>query len=69
MKRFEVADRVNIEKIMEEQRLSLSGLMDEKNAMTVGNLVGAKTSIMGNVTGYSVGKNKKEGYDGCRRQA
>ncbi len=64
MGRFEVADRVNIEKIMKEQTLGLSGLMSEENAVEVGNLLGAKTSIMGSVTGFNVGRNKKEGYDG-----
>lgn len=64
MKRFEVADRVNIERIMKEQALALSGLMDESNAVKVGELLGAKTSIMGSITGFSIGKNKKKGFDG-----
>ena len=64
MKRFEVADRLNIEKIMNEQKLGLSGMMDEKNAVEVGNLLGAKLSIVGDVTGYSVGKKDNGGADG-----
>ena len=62
--RFEIADRVNIEKIMAEQRLALSGIMDEDTAVKVGNLMGAKLSVMGNVTSFSVGKNSSGGFDG-----
>ena len=62
--RFEMVDRVNIEKIMDEQRLLLSGLMETDNAIKIGNLAGAKLAIVGNVTGFSVGKNSKGGFDG-----
>lgn len=47
-----VVDRENIERILEEQRLGLSGVVDEQTAVRVGNLIGAQAVLMGNVIDY-----------------
>jgi len=49
---LKVVDRENIERIMQEQRLSLSGVVDEATATRVGNLIGAQALLIGDVTDY-----------------
>ncbi|MBK9149363.1 MAG: hypothetical protein IPM12_16280 [Flavobacteriales bacterium] len=49
---LKVVDRENLERIMQEQRLSLSGIVDEQTATRVGNLIGAQALLIGEVTDY-----------------
>jgi len=65
---LKVVDRENLERILEEQRLGLSGIVDESTAVRVGNLIGAQAVLMGNVVEYREipGKTKqstKEGFE------
>lgn len=53
-----VVDRENMERILEEQRLGLSGVIDESTAVTVGELMGAKAIVTGTVLNYSTTKGK-----------
>jgi hypothetical protein len=47
---FSIIERNALEKIMEEQKLQLYGLVDEKTAAKVGKLTGAEGIILGTVT-------------------
>lgn len=47
-----VVDRENMDRILEEQRLGLSGVVDEQTAVQVGNLMGAQAVLMGSVIDY-----------------
>jgi TolB-like protein len=47
--RFEVIERGLIQKLMEEQKLSMSGLVDAKTATKIGQFLGVKTIISGSV--------------------
>jgi hypothetical protein len=64
-----IVDRDNIEKILEEQRFSLSGMVNEQTATRVGELIGAKALITGKLLDYRVTtgritSTKKNGYEG-----
>lgn len=63
-----VVDRDNIERILEEQRLGLSGVVDESSAVSAGKLMGAQAVIMGTMITYeelpgTVRRSTKEGYE------
>jgi len=63
-----VVDRDNIQKILDEQRLGMSGVVDENTAVSAGKLVGAQAVIMGTVIAYqeNPGKlraNTRNGYE------
>ena len=65
---LKVVDRENLERILEEQRLGLSGIVDENTAVRVGNLIGAQAVLLGEVIAYREvpGKTRqstKEGYE------
>lgn len=47
---FDVLDRQNLKRIIEEQKLSISGLVDEKSAAELGKVLGATAFIFGRVT-------------------
>lgn len=47
-----IVDRENMERILEEQRLGLSGVIDEQTAVQVGNLMGAQAVLMGTLIEY-----------------
>jgi tetratricopeptide (TPR) repeat protein len=49
---LKVVDRENMDRILAEQRLGLSGVVDEQTAVQVGNLIGAKAVLMGTVLEY-----------------
>lgn len=51
---YTVIERDQLEKVLKEQRLSLSGAIDESSAAEVGRLLGLDVIIMGNVTYSSV---------------
>lgn len=48
--KFDVLDRANLDKIMKEHNLQLSGAVDEKTAAEMGKIVGAASLVFGNVT-------------------
>ena len=52
---LKVVDRENIDRILAEQRLGLSGVVDEQTAVQVGNLIGAQAVLMGSVVEYREG--------------
>lgn len=54
--RFKILERTRIDKILEEQKLSLTGIIDEKRASKIGSILGAKGILTGEVSlsGYSV---------------
>jgi hypothetical protein len=47
---FEVIERASLENIMREQKLHLTGAVEEETAVAVGKLVGAEGIILGTVT-------------------
>ncbi len=47
-----IVDRENMDRILEEQRLGLSGVVDEQTAVRVGNLMGAQAVLMGTLIDY-----------------
>ncbi|MBV6405210.1 MAG: hypothetical protein IT228_09335 [Flavobacteriales bacterium] len=49
---LKVVDRENLDRILEEQRLGLSGVVDQATAVQVGNLIGAKAVLMGDLISY-----------------
>jgi len=51
-KGFSVIDRENIEKILKEQQLSMTGLIDEEEAVQVGKLSGAELVLIGSINEY-----------------
>lgn len=65
---LKIVDRENIERILEEQRLGLSGMIDEATAVDVGQLMGAQAVLMGTVIDYReekgrLKKSTKEGFE------
>jgi hypothetical protein len=64
-----IVDRDNIDKILEEQRFSLSGMVNEQTATRVGELIGAKALITGKLLDYRVTtgritSTKRTGFEG-----
>jgi curli biogenesis system outer membrane secretion channel CsgG len=48
--KFDVVEREYIMKIIEEQKLQMSGLIDVTTAVQLGRLIGAKTVVVGSIT-------------------
>ncbi len=70
---LKVVDRENLERILEEQRLSLSGVVDEQTAVRVGNLMGAQAVLIGQVTDHreeagQLRRSTKDGFESYRVQ-
>lgn len=68
---LKVVDRENLERILAEQRLSLSGVVDEQTAVRVGNLMGAQAVLMGTVVDYreeagELRRSTKDGFESYR---
>jgi hypothetical protein len=61
--RFNVIDRRNIDKIMREQGLQMSGIIDENTAVEFGKIIGVQKMLIGsftkNATDYHKGKYKE----------
>jgi len=55
---LKVVDRENMQLIINEQQLGLSGVIDEETAVNVGNLTGAQALITGTVLGLDVQKGR-----------
>lgn len=49
---FRIVERENLELILQEQQLALSGMVDERSAAEVGSLIGAKALLSGTVINY-----------------
>jgi len=65
---LKVIDRENFDQIIQEQHLSLSGVIDENTAATVGNLLGAKALLTGTVLSQKTNEQKvtyqnKKGFE------
>jgi len=58
---YEVLDRVNIEKILLEYRLSSSDLIDERTALQIGKMVGAAAFISARVSDYKYDEQVAQG--------
>ncbi|HEY0977858.1 MAG TPA: CsgG/HfaB family protein [Flavobacteriales bacterium] len=63
-----VVDRENIDRILEEQRMGLSGVVDESTAVSAGKLMGAQAVLMGTLINYreepgKVRQSTKDGYE------
>ena len=68
-----IVDRENMDRILEEQRLGLSGVVDQETAVQVGNLMGAQAVLMGTVIDYrevpgQVRRSTKDGFESYRVQ-
>lgn len=50
--KFEIVDRANLDRIMKEHNLNISGAVDEKTAAQLGKLVGAAVLVFGNLSTY-----------------
>lgn len=48
--KFDVIERTQIEKVLEEQKLGMSGVIDESTAVEVGKILGAEYVVFGVVT-------------------
>ena len=59
---YQVIERSQLEKVLKEQRLSLSGALDESSAAEVGRLLGLDIIIMGNVSYSSTDKRSGTDY-------
>lgn len=46
-KTFEVVDRQNLQKILDEQKLGQSGLVDESSAVEIGKIIGSAVMVFG----------------------
>jgi tetratricopeptide (TPR) repeat protein len=62
-----VVDRENLQNIINEQHLQMTGIIDENTAVAVGELVGAKAILTGTVLGFSEKKGtlrskQRDGY-------
>jgi curli biogenesis system outer membrane secretion channel CsgG len=65
---LKVVDRENLDKIIEEQKLGLSGVINEQTASNVGELIGAQAIVTGKVLNYGteegrMQKVKETGYE------
>jgi curli biogenesis system outer membrane secretion channel CsgG len=47
--RFEVVERALLQKILEEQKLSMTGVIDKSSASQIGKVLGVKAIITGSV--------------------
>ncbi len=68
---LKVVDRENIDRILQEQRLGLSGVVDEQTAVSAGKLMGAQAVLMGTVMDYrempgSLRRSTKDGFESYR---
>ncbi|HEY8402724.1 MAG TPA: CsgG/HfaB family protein [Cytophagaceae bacterium] len=63
-----LVDRENTDRIIQEQKLGLSGVVDESTAAQAGKLLGVKAVLVGKIVEYNKGVNrlqryKKQGYE------
>lgn len=60
---LKIVDRDNIELILEEQKLGLSGIMDEETAVSVGQIIGAQAIISGAILSYGESIGRPQRYN------
>jgi curli biogenesis system outer membrane secretion channel CsgG len=60
-KKYRVYERERLKSIMKEQKLQMSGAVDQSTAVQIGKLVGAKYIITGAVTEFGVAKSGAHG--------
>ncbi|MCK5076690.1 MAG: hypothetical protein KAR38_09950 [Calditrichia bacterium] len=58
---FIVIERQAIQKIMQEQKLGMSGMVTPQSAAQVGKLLGVELAVMGSVTEFGYSKSEKKG--------
>lgn len=63
-----VVDRENIDRILQEQRMGMSGVVDENSAVQAGKLLGAQAVLMGTVMDYrevpgTLRRSTKDGFE------
>lgn len=63
-----VVDRDNMQRILDEQRLGMSGVVDEATAVSAGKLMGAQVVLMGEVIDYreeagNLRRSTKDGFE------
>ena len=56
---FDIMERDKITKVLEEQNLGMSGIVDRETAVSVGEMLGVDAMIFGKVTTYQVDPDKK----------
>jgi hypothetical protein len=66
-----IVERDNLEMVLEEQRMNLSGIVDESTAVEVGNILGAKAIITGTLISFKEKEGRlrvteKKGYEAYR---
>ncbi len=63
---IKVVDRENIQRILDEQRLGMTGVVDEASAVNAGKLIGAQAVLMGTLIDYreETGQLKRSTKDG-----
>lgn len=59
---FRVIERKELESVLQEQELSLSGAIDDKTAVKVGKLLGCQLVVLGAVTDFSIRKSGGEAF-------
>ena len=59
--RVDVVERQELEKILKEQRLSMTGLLDSDKSARVGKLLGADVMVLGRGTALDIGQRDQEG--------
>lgn len=65
---LKVVDRENIQRILDEQRLGMSGVVDEATAVNAGKLLGAQAVLIGTLTDYheepgTLRRSTKDGFE------
>jgi tetratricopeptide (TPR) repeat protein len=65
---LKIVDRDHMQLILEEQKLGLTGIIDENSAVTVGELIGAQAIVTGTVLGFEQQSGRpqssaREGYE------
>ncbi len=56
---FDIIERDKINRVLEEQNMSMSGVMDEATAVEIGKILGVDAMIFGEVTQYDVPPDKE----------
>jgi len=57
MKRFDIVERAQLEKVIAEQQLSLTGMISDSAAVSIGKLLGTNYLILGSVTEATIVEN------------
>lgn len=63
---FRLVERSQIQKVLNEQDLTLSQLMSRKSAQEIGHLLGVDAVVMGNVSEFWCGTTAVPGTGSCR---